>query len=148
MISSSSSLMAWWPKIHILVQGWGQAEKSLECNTITPNYYTLFFFTLVIFILCVRNEKRKVAFVVTINFWQLRIAVAVKGVEELTIHQRISGPQNRITLNLVVVRVEKYQKHWRKTSHTPFQKHYKCLLALRERKKVPQKQKQFIISQR
>lgn len=108
----------------------------------------MFFFTLVIFILCVRNEKSKVAFVVTINFWQLRIAVAVKGVEELTIHQRISGPQNRITLNLVVVKVKKYQKTLKKNIPHPLQKHYKCLLALRERKKVPQQQKQFIISQR
>lgn len=74
------------------------------------------------------------------------MAVAVKGVEELTIHQRISSPQNRIILNLVVVKVKKYQKTLKNNIST--QRKYKVPACIAATEKNAAQQKQFIISQR
>lgn len=57
--------------------------------------------------------------VITTHFWHFGFAVAVKGVEEITVHQRISSLKNRIALNFGFVRIKEKVTKYPKTSQPP-----------------------------
>lgn len=60
--------------------------------------------------------KRMKMLVITTHFWHFGFAVAVKGVEEITVHQRISSLKNRIALNFGFVRIKEKVTKYPKTS--------------------------------